>query len=222
MLYAALRHYESHDWISLLYFVYVCVILLLKSIDSKQTWSFIYLFKKNNFLVNQKHSRSHINLYNTILLLLHCVGISFVVSGVIGWCLEIGLDWKMLFVRILGIYSLTCVIQLFTESIFASLLGLDIRIPSFQFYKWSYKIYWSLLLFLCFPLAMSLRYISRIYEVFYLGFFFVIYLVILIFIYKKHENRVAKKKYLIISYICVFEIIPYLLFYLTVKINILS
>ncbi len=208
------RYTAVPDWITLLILGSLILISAAKLVQTNRFNDFVELvFTNKYFLLYDKGSKVF-SVFNLLMLANQIIVVSLFLFLLLGqFNPEITLDNHLIFIRIIGFFTLFIALKFYFEKIIANLFSIDKYIDRYLYQKLSYRNLISLIL-----LVINLIFLYALKPNTLL--FGIVILVILIsnilaliYSYKTHEKLIRSNIFYFILYLCALEISPYYILY---------
>jgi len=202
------------DWITLLIFSSLILISVAKWVQTTRFNDFVELVFTNKYFSLYDKGSKIFSTFNLLLLANQIIAVSvFLFLFLAQFNNEISLNNHLVFIRIIGFFTLFIALKFYLEKIIANLFSMDKNIDRYLYQKLSYRNLISLML-----LVINLIFLYALKPntlLFGIIIFVVLFsnILALIYSYKTHEKLIRANIFYFILYLCALEISPYYILY---------
>ncbi|WP_430411528.1 DUF4271 domain-containing protein [Kordia sp.] len=204
----------SKDWLTLLFLVSFCLLVLIRFVFGKQ-FSLFLVFLFSNKYENQALSKQEglINWFSALLFLVQVISFTIFIYVTITFFYPSLATAPFLFVKIITFTTFFIIIKYIVEKIIAVILDLESQVDTYNFYKLSTRNLFGIILI---PINLLLVYYINGNKIIFFSIIltFLLYnLIGLFFLLKNYQKLIISKLFYFILYLCALEIAPYLVMY---------
>lgn len=208
------REIISKDWLTLLFLVSFCLLVLIRFVFRKQ-FSLFLVFLFSNKYENQFISKQDdvINWFSSLLFIVQIISFTIFIYIAIIFFHPTLLTAPFLFVKIITFTTFFIIIKYILEKIVAVILDLESYVNTYNFYKLSTRNLFGIILI---PINLLLVYYTNGNKIIFFSVIltFLLYnLIGLFFLLKNYQKLIISKLFYFILYLCALEIAPYLVIY---------
>lgn len=202
------------DWVTLLVFLCFGLIAAAKLMNASRFNEFIQLVITNKYFLVQGKNQQIFNPFNVLLLLVQIISVSlFIFLFVVYFREDSSYQNYILFIQILGFYTLFIGLKFYIEKIIATLFSKEKLIDSYLYQKLNYRNLLAILV-LFFNLILLYSVSPTANLLLAMVVILVIFNIIsLIYSFKVQEKLVRSHLFYFILYLCALEISPYFILY---------
>ncbi|WP_366523558.1 DUF4271 domain-containing protein [uncultured Kordia sp.] len=204
----------SKDWLTLLFLISFCLLVLIRFVFRKQ-FSLFLVFLFSNKYENQFISKQDdvVNWFSSLLFLIQIISITIFSYVAIIFFHPSLVDAPFLFVKIITFTTFFIIIKYILEKIIAVILDLETHVNTYNFHKLSIRNLFGIILI---PVNLVLVYYTNGNKIIFFSViltFFLYNLIGLFLLLKNYQNLIISKLFYFILYLCALEIAPYLVMY---------
>jgi hypothetical protein len=202
------------DWITLLILSSLVLISAAKMVQTTRFNDFVELVFTNKYFSMYDKGSKVFSTFNLLLLANQIVVVSvFIFLLLVQINPEISLNNHIVFIRVIGFYTLFIALKFYLEKIIANLFSMDKDIDRYLYQKLSYRNLISMML-----LLINLIFLYALKPntlLFGIIIFVVLFsnILSLIYSYKTQEKLIRSNIFYFILYLCALEISPYYILY---------
>jgi len=209
-----IRNTATPDWITLLIFLCLVLVAGAKLTNTSRFNEFIQLVITNKYFLVHGKNPQVFNSFNNLLLLVQIISASLFLFIFLDFFSEdISLQNQIVFIQILGFYSLFIGLKFYIEKIIATLFSIDKQIDTYLYQKLSYRNLIALLLLVFNVILLYTIAPSKSILFFMVAIIVVFNIISLGYSYKVQEKLVRSHLFYFILYLCALEISPYFILY---------
>lgn len=209
-----IRNSVLPDWVTLLVFGCLGLIAAAKLMNASRFNEFIQLVITNKYFLVQGKNQQIFNPFNVLLLLVQIISVSlFIFLFVVYFREDISYQNPILFIQILGFYTLFIGLKFYVEKIIATLFSMENHIDAYLYQKLNYRnllailvLFFNVILMYSTAPTGSLLFIM-------VAMLVVLNIISLSYSYKVQEKLVRSHLFYFILYLCALEISPYFILY---------
>jgi len=205
---------EQNNWMTLILFFVLVLILIANQLNTEKFTDFKSIFFSPKYFSSQQKKPSVFNFFSFVLYVAHTLILSLGLFVVFRAKAIFNLEYDFVFyLQIFILLNILIGIKYLFEKIIASIFSMEKVIDNYIFYKITYK---NLLAFILFPVLLIVIYswnLSPISLIFITGLYLLFNLLILLKYYLKNQKLVFKYSFYFILYLCTLEIAPYIILY---------
>ncbi|WP_046756325.1 DUF4271 domain-containing protein [Kordia jejudonensis] len=204
----------SKDWITLLFLVSFCILVLVRFVFRKQFslfLSFLFTNKYENQFVSKQDDL--VNWFSALLFLVQVTSFSIFIYVAVTFFYPSLRTAPFLFVKIITFTTFFIIIKYIFEKIIAVILDLESYVNTYNFHKLTTRNLFGILLI---PINLLLVYNLDGHKIVFFSIivtFFLYNLIGLFFLLKNYQKLIISKLFYFILYLCALEIAPYLVIY---------
>ncbi len=204
----------SKDWLTLLFLVSFCLLVLIRFVFRKQ-FSLFLVFLFSNKYENQFISKQDdvVNWFSSLLFIVQIISFTIFIYIAVIFFHPTLINAPFLFVKIITFTTFFIIIKYILEKIVAVILDLESHINTYNFYKLSTRNLFGITLI---PINLLLVYYINGNKIIFFSVIltFLLYnLIGLFFLLKNYQKLIISKLFYFILYLCALEIAPYLVIY---------
>lgn len=204
----------SKDWLTLLFLISFCLLVLIRFVFRKQ-FSLFLVFLFSNKYENQFISKQDdvINWFSSLLFAIQIISFSTFIYITVIFFYPTLIVAPLLFVKIITFTTFFIIIKYILEKIISVILDLELYVNTYNFYKLSARNLFGIVLI---PINLLLVYYinGNKFIFFSVILTFLLYnLIGLFFLLKNYQKLIISKLFYFILYLCALEIAPYLVIY---------
>ncbi|MEX0996275.1 MAG: DUF4271 domain-containing protein [Flavobacteriaceae bacterium] len=209
-----IRNTAIPDWITLLIFLCLAFVAAAKLINTSRFNEFIQLIITNKyFLVHGKNPQIFIP-FNILLLLVQIISASlFLFIFLVFFREDISLQNQIVYIQILGFYTLFIGLKFYIEKIIATLFSIEKHIDTYLYQKLSYRNLIALLLLVFNMILLYTTTPSTSILIAMVAIIVLFNIISLVYSCKVQEKLVRSHFFYFILYLCALEISPYFILY---------
>ncbi len=200
---------DNKDWATILFFLSVCVLAMVKTSFENRFNDFTKLILSNKYVKMYKDSSQIMSLFTVLTFIVHLISFTFFVQMFLN---SLGYASKyngITFIQILTGLTVFILAKYLIEKIVAIIFNMEEFIDYFNLIKVNYRTYMAIILL---PINLILFFNNNLKkEVFYIIFIIIFIFNIIIYLnsLKKQQNILIRKFIYFILYLCTLEIAPY-------------
>lgn len=202
------------DWVSLLIVGSLILISAAKWVQGVRFNDFVQLIFTNKYFFLYEKGNKVFSAFNMLLFANQVLVVSvFIFLLLTHFSKEITMSNYLVFLRIVGFYTLFIALKFYLEKAIAHLFSIDKEIDRYLYQKLSYRNLISLFL-----LIVNMLFLYALKPNTLLFYLVILVLVVsnvlaLIYSYKTHEKQIRSNIFYFILYLCALEISPYYILY---------
>lgn len=204
----------SKDWLTLLFLVTLCLLVLTRFIFRKK-FGFFLTFLFSNKYQHQAESKQEdiINGFTSLLFFVQVISFSIFAYVAATFFRPHLVIEPLLFVKIISFMVFFIIIKYIIEKIIAVILDIELYINTYNFHKINARNLFGLLLI---PINLVLVYYDYGNKIVFFSIFLIFLsynLIVLFLLLKNYQKLIISKLFYFILYLCALEIAPYLVIY---------
>lgn len=204
----------SKDWLTLLFLISFCLLVLIRFVFRKQ-FSLFLVFLFSNKYENQFISKQDdvINWFSSLLFAIQIISFTIFIYIAVTFFYPTLIAAPLLFIKIITFTTFFIIIKYILEKIISVILDLELYVNTYNFYKLSARNLFGIVLI---PINLLLVYCINGNKIIFFSVIltFLLYnLIGLFFLLKNYQKLIISKLFYFILYLCALEIAPYLVIY---------
>ncbi|EDP98413.1 hypothetical protein KAOT1_14387 [Kordia algicida OT-1] len=204
----------SKDWLTLLFLVTLCLLVVTRFVFRKKFGLFlVFLFSNKYQNLTESKQEAIINGFTTLLFVVQLISFSIFAYVALTFFHPQLVSTPLLFVKIISFMVFFILIKYIIEKIIAVILDIESYINTYNFHKINARNLFGLLLI---PINLVLVYYDYENKIVFFSIFFTFLsynLIVLFLLLKNYQKLIISKLFYFILYLCALEIAPYLVIY---------